>query len=338
MTLSSYIKKIMDKPSLWKYYVDGSLKAPNLSDYKDCRDFIFHYIKDANKICKLVRDGLSYFYISDRDRLCHIANTYFLGLALYYDEKLNFKPLLRNTLKEYDVFHQEDEKCLDSEFHYMWFMLTLFHDLGYIYERDQDRHYHLQLTPNITNCKTVPSIYAKVVENYLKYRNNKDHGICGGLDFDREICQIRRSNVSKDKRLSWRPELEQVYHDVAWVIAAHNIWWYRTDDKALTEGLKHYKLSSLILSTVRNGTGQYGFYPIRKNMYPLLFLFCLVDSIEPLKRSISLENVEIETAKNTIVLKPKDYDLSYLKTVIGMNDWLTVTTLQKDGRIEIKCE
>lgn len=339
MTISSYIKKVMGKPSLWKYYVDGRLKAPNLSDYQECKRFILHYIKDANKACELVRDGLDYFSNNntESDRLSHIVDTYFIGLALYYDENLNFRSLLRKALKEYEAFKHEEEKYLDKEFHYMWFMVTLFHDLGYIYERDLNHHFNLRQNPSKI-YKTVPLLYYNVLENYLKYRNNRDHGICGGLDFDAEICEIRRRNVAKDKRLSWRPELEQVYHDVAWVIIAHNIWWYRTDDKALKEGLTYFGLNSLILPLTKNKNGFYRSYPIKKNNYPLLFLFCLVDSIEPLKRSLSLDKIDIETTNNTLLLMPREYDLPYLKTVLGMNDWLTPTVLHKDGSIEIQCK
>lgn len=334
MNLQEYIGNIIDKPSLWKYY-DVDIATPNLSDSKSCSAFIKDYTILAKKFCTFVQNGLDYLEEHDENRLKHIADTYFLGEALFHDSRLDFGKLIVNCLSKYKVFQGKNKSEISKEFNFVWFMITLYHDLGYIFE---DGHYPIDeiLRYTIPNLKpnSIPRRYVKVYRYYLNEHNN-DRGICGGLEFDRDICGIRREMSTIDRSLSWDERLEEVYHDVSWIIIAHNMWLRRRDgsDGAPYEGV----LKCLNIPAEKSEDDSYRSYPINIRRYPLFTLFSLIDTIEPQKRGYSLDKIDIEIFRNHIYLNILEQKTDYICGVVDANKWLLPIKLLFGHIIDIEC-
>lgn len=325
--MERYIQSVIDNHALWQYYEYGPTQ-PDLNNVESCYEFIGDYFRHAQKYSHEVEDGLRSLLQNDPLRLRHIVSTFFLGIALYHDENLSFRQCISEQLRRFQVFHNADVEELDRQFEYIWFMVTLFHDLGYLYE-DNHRHFNAELyCHEIPFCNSVPYRYRDVIKPYQQYRKNKDHGICAGLMFDKVLCETRANRqFLSGNPLNWDPRLDEVYHHVAWMIMSHNIWWKR--DTEPVDKIKEYRvagLSNLILSSKKLKSGVYSWYPIRYGFHPIFFLFCLVDSIEPIKRLLTLRGVQLTTERNRINLKiESDSEIytNYLqRDIIGMDDWL----------------
>ena len=325
--MQNYIQSIITYTALWQYYEHGPAQ-PDINDADSCFNFIGDYFRHAQKYSQEVKDGLNYLLNQDPQRLRHIVSTFFLGLALYHDGNLSFHQSVSEQLCRFQVFSRIEGEKLDRQFAYIWFMITLFHDLGYLCEKgcipfDKQRYYH-----EIPFCNSVPRKYRDLISPYLNYRHDKDHGICAGLIFDKVLCETRANRYYLGgSPLDWDPGLDEVYHHVAWIIMSHNIWWKR--DTYPKEELQEYRvagLSNLILSSQKLKSGIYSGYPIRYGFHPMFFLFCLVDTIEPIKRLNTLEGIKFKTENNRISINIKlitDAYIEYLqKNVIGMKDWL----------------
>lgn len=338
MTLQEYINYIIEHPAIWKYYeYDNDLiRTPDLNDPESCRDFINDYTTYAKKTCKFVSDGLDYLINNDPTRLEHIADTYFLGIALFRDNKLYFHKAIRNELRNFGVFANLNGKELDIEFNYVWFMITLFHDLGYMYEKGpKSCEDLLKVGMHDSNPTSIPPEYVPLYLDYEKYRHRKDHGICGGLEFDRSLCNIRRFMAQNESTLSWDEGLEKVYHDVAWIIIAHNIWWNRLDNN---QRKQNGSLSGLNISGSKNKDGSYKSYPISRYKYPLFTLFCLVDQIEPLKRHVFLNDISIDIFGGHIYLQVKSHNKNeYVSGIQDANSWLMPIKLLFGEILDIEC-
>lgn len=334
MTLYEYISHIIENPSLWKYY-DGEIVAPNLNDSISCKHFILDFTRLARKSGEMVYLGLEYLAQHDDIRFEHIVDTYFFGLALYYDKKLYFGKSIRNYLNHFKVFNNLEAKDIDKEFNFVWFLITIYHDLGYRFENGNEPREDILSHRMSTTPTSIPHKYVDLYIDYELYRHPGDHGICGSLEFDRDICNIREAMSRIDNNLSWDKRLEDVYHDVAWIIIAHNIWWNRVD-------IQHPKiegsLSALNLSGTKNEDGSYKTYPINRQLFPLFTLFCLVDTIEPLKRHIPLNDVNIDIFGGHIYLQVLNYIQSrYVIDIRGANTWLMPIKLLFDEVIDIEC-
>ena len=198
-------------------------------------------------------------------------------------------------------------------------MATLFHDLGYPAEENG-----IELPKYEIPCKknSVPDFYADVYENYYEYRENKEHGIYAGLTFDRDICIIRKdkSKDPKSKR-KWDKKYEELYHYVAWIILSHNIYVIRdNEEREKLEAYNHNGLNKLIWSSEKDENGQYKEYKISFDKFPLFTFFCIIDTIEPLKSTSCLSNVDIQLKGKKIIIKSNDS--VYRQKVLGLKDWL----------------
>lgn len=334
MSLQEYIYRVIENPTEWRYY-DKDIKSPDLNNPESCRNFIHDFTLLAKKSGEMVYLGLEYLANNDRIRFEHIVDTYFLGIALFNDRRLYFGRSIRNYLKHFEVFKELDEKEINKEFNYVWFLITLYHDLGYRYEcgdypREEILSHKMSYKPT-----SIPHKYVALYLDYERIKHNGDHGICGGLEFDRDLCYIREAMSQVDNSLSWSKALEEVYHDVAWIIIAHNIWWNRVDyEHPRIEGA----LSGLNISGSKKEDGSYKTYPINRQKYSLFTLFCLVDTIEPLKRHISLNQINIDVFKGHIYLQVDGIsENKYVKDIEEANSWLMPIKLIFDNVLDIEC-
>lgn len=338
MTLQEYINRIIEKPYLWKYYDNEYIRTPDLNDSESCKSFINEYTLAAKKSSDFVNNALNYLDVKNPSRLKHIVDTYFLGLALFNDKRLYFGKAIQDLLRRYKAFSDSNDNEINKEFQFVWFMITLYHDLGYVFEKGKVASKEIlnHKIPHARNQRCIPQEYVSLFKDYEQIEHPNDHGICGGLEFDRDICETREIMSHFDISLSWRKELEEVYHDVAWIIIAHNIWWNRlNDNRTKIEG----HLKGLKLPSQKYNDGSYKHYPIDRCRFPLFTLFCLVDTIEPLKRHIHMDKINIDIFRGHIYLQvyKRRVKSKYVGGIIEANKWLMPISLLFDSIIDIEC-
>ena len=169
-------KSIIEKKKLWNYY-NKELDKPDLTDSESCYKFISSYIKYAEKSKTVLWKGLEDLKNNEPQRLKHIVSTFFLGLSLYHNDKLEIKNRIQEELSHFEYLRSKSSEFIDNEFTYLWFMLCLYHDLGYLYEKEESNTPLTFYNPLSKVNMGVPSFYKSICENYFEYRERKDHGI-----------------------------------------------------------------------------------------------------------------------------------------------------------------
>ena len=326
MNIKKIYQSFSDRPKLWNYYDKKDIKMPVLTDAEDCYQFILKYIRFAGKSGSvLVKDDLEKLKELSPQRLSHIVSTFFVGLWLFHHKRVKFiHDAIIEELKYLGCFRNNVDD-IEEQFIFVWFMATLFHDLGYPKE---DQKGGASLPQNyVPFVNSVPEYYRQIYWGYYDYRDNKEHGIYAGLTFDENVCRIRKEQEGHDSELDWRKELEELYHYVAWIIMSHNIWMIRENAKEIDEYRNHH-LDELILSSTKDDNNRYTDYRINFNRYPLFTFFCIVDTLEPLKSTSCLSKIDIALKKDKIIVKSNDS--VYCNKVLGLNEWLTPTIKNGD--------
>lgn len=314
-----YGKIVSDKK--WNYYsLQNSIisNIHDISNHEYCKEFIKQMIKVSGKEATPFSD-----YIDDLDeqRLKHIVSCFFLGHVFYgnfpYISKHINSALDKIKLKN-DLYEQSKDK-----FSYIWFLCCLFHDLGYVIEGN-DKHDDKLNIPSKNKVLGIPKIYSKKnIERYKHYRHcicsKNDHGIYGGSIFYEEMCKLRKEKQHNEKQhnensLYWGEDLEQAFINAAWVIICHNIFFVNKGSRATQ--YESYGLNDFIVNENER--------KITFAKHPLLFFFCLIDSLEPLKLSSGDIDIfsEISIAsnfKNSIELQVQE---QYIKEIERKIKWL----------------
>ena len=199
-------------------------------------------------------------------------------------------------------------------------LICLFHDLGYVYEnqgiykRDDVKDLIENLSDEIAG---IPMIYTKdLLKSYDKYRNCQfrvtDHGIIGGVKLYEDL------NKHFSLRESFDENRKLLHSCVSWVIACHNIFYSHKDD----ECYKAMNLDALCGDDPRRN--------ITLHEHPLLFLFCLVDSIEPMKlfgNTEMLSEISVSFQDNSILFRLDklcdEKKQLYARKIQDLDKWLT---------------
>lgn len=288
------------------------------------------------------------------ERKRHIVSLFFIGHILYehidiIKEKINLQ--LENL-----IFPKQEEK-VDTQklFSFFWLLLCLFHDLGYGYEDGivvVESDLSIEEIYKKLKKEFYPNIYN--VENLNRHNNYrlckwgvKDHGIWGGKVFFNDMLQIKdylQQKYITDKTCVFCiGDVDYIYAYAAWIIMCHNL---RYDDgrSDYTSCFKCQHLDDFIKPKARC---------ISLKSNPLLFLFCLADTIEPTKALYSLKKgvdndrnicklLELKFEGNTMsfnLSKLVDYTVGEKyknEIVLSMNDWLI--DVSKDLVINFECE
>ena len=325
MKIRQLFNDIMNQRELWNYY-NKDIKAPIITDANDCYRFVTEYIKYSEKSEALLFENVKKLKDDSPQRLSHIVSTFFLGLWFYHHKKSTYlHRSIKEELKKLNCF-QNDYDDIDRQFAFVWFMATLFHDLGYPAEENKDG----TNMPNhdIPFVGSVPEFYRTVYSDYYTYREGKEHGIYAGLIFDKDICKIRRFQYHiSNSDLDWKEELEELYHYVAWIILSHNIWMIR-DNNTKVDEYKKARLGNLVLLSRKDDKNKYVDYRISYNRFPLFTFFCIIDTIEPLKSTSCISNVDIRLEGKKIIIKSNDS--VYRQKVLGLNEWLLPISKDND--------
>ena len=328
-TFIQIIDNIGQKYKLWDYY-DGKY------DIRNSSGFIKNFIKDAGKSEASLFEFIDEIKKKYSCRLEHIVNTFLLGFYFYTNADI----VNRNVDKHLNRYRINGRSI---DFAFIWFLICLFHDLGYIKEADSENFKHslkdevesLKYLP-LRRAAGVPKFYKKIYKNYLDYTATKlyhvDHGIYGGLTLFKDLCEIRarketeKRNQNDNIDLYWGKDLIKVYNYAAWIILAHNIW-FATTPRDRDQYEKH-NLSELIVTSPGN-------YKISCSKHPLLFLFCLVDTLEPQKKILCkdlLNSISWGVKRNSLYISfAKDIKncskiTAYKKSISELNNWLTPTS------------
>ncbi len=288
----------------------------------------------------------------------HTVSLYLLGLL--FENYLGAK--LENMLKKLIPIVEDW-----YEYKYTWFLTCLYHDVVSCIEHSalpkfpNDAQKQLSYYIGDLNIKYTPYSHStlkpgvslvrfseSLIYNYFRYRSESlvlDHGIIGGYYlFDRLyknfINETFDHNWDKYPEclkdgLKWRLEHLDHFAYISDAIICHNLWTTKKGDKK-GEDLK-YKAFGLSPLIVKGSEGKLDF-----NQYPLQFLLCLLDSIEPVKRFADLSSKEV-LQKISIQLHPMDHDKyifciswdgslekqekfdDWKRNIIDMKNWMDVT-------------
>ena len=116
MNLYSQIDDLYRAKAEWNYY-DADIRKP--FDKDKARDFIIQYFENGAK----KRVVLPFIDEIDSMRHMHVVSAFFIGLLIK-----------RELCPDLVIFSQKYE---NYEFSYLWFLVCLFHDMGYAIENDR---------------------------------------------------------------------------------------------------------------------------------------------------------------------------------------------------------
>jgi len=330
--------RMLDK-KIWDYYdpqheyarIDNPFNhsVDNLDNHK-C--FIKKYFGIAGK-----REVLQQFEVNSEffsgERAIHTNSVFFFGLIL--QEK---------TILKTKIFEGELSKMDYEIFPFLWFLSILFHDYGMMIEENS----HL-IKDKIVTLEDLMKEYSidnnlldKIVENtsdqltrliskyfiYRRFSSKKiDHGIFAGVYLFDRLVKIRRiKSIQNNSEFSWHESLEEYYALSSVAIACHNIWTTRKDSP-FESGYIEYELRDLVVPN---------FKEISLDNFPLLFLFGLVDTIDPVKiytrvgfsPEIILTSLYITITKRSMTIingKDSTLDFDLIKNATkNLKGWLKV--------------
>ena len=340
MTLEELYAEAIGNEKLWNYYSDDYAYAKTriefayskLNSYSDCKKFIDAYLHRGGKgdipYAKNIEELLP-------SRVKHIVSCFFLG-SIFYIKCLRIRKSIESSLQI-----TRTSESTSGNFSYLWFLTCLFHDLGYAVEdhkrtsKKENDMYNDYLKELPSRPYGIPTLYnKKTLKSYSLLRACQhscyDHGIVGGISLFHDLCIYRRRMVEsfgeKHDGLYWGKELEKHFGFVSWVIACHNIWMineHSTDVAAY----KFFGLNNLIIKDSYQDIFKYS---ISSEKNPFLFLFCLVDSIEPIKVMESTDKFsKIDIAFDSTGIKlnlsklPTNLRKEYAKKILDLGSWLT---------------
>ena len=336
--LRTYNDLYEDK-SKWKYYSKLEGDIP-FNSFEAARHFIERFIQLSGKS----HENSLYENIQklDEDRIKHIVSVFFFGTSIYYSVSS-----IRSSIDRVVSRYQKQNPASRIEFSFIWFLICLFHDLGYDIEEnkkfsDFEDFISDKVKYFLNKSVGVPQLYENTYKNYFNYRlksfcpniRKPDHGICGGILLFSELNMIllkKQCNI-KTEGLSWNDKLKNIYKFASWVILSHNIFFIRQGDCSESEYIEN-NLQDLILSKDDKPKVNY-------KKHSFLYLFMLVDSIDPVKIfgdfSI-LQHINIETSENEIKISIHDRVKReiYFQKVNNLKEWLIPDIIEEGETIRI---
>lgn len=332
-TIKDILEETFNNQRAWNYYSNQNFSNLPLKSIKESKKFIRDFFrssgKDVNPLNKQI-DEL-------KDRAIHIVSAFLLGHYLYETTLLKTK-IDREIARLRNSLNLETE----VEFPFIWFLVCLFHDLGYNIENGGRLRYKtvkklISVNGELNQVSGVPELYSTIYKNYFQYRMKEhcvnDHGITIAHIMYKSLCQIReRADVlpnAGQKKLCWEKDLDRIYNFCAWNVLAHNIWFGKRGNKYDEIVYTQYKIERLLLNKQE--------YEINLNQHPFFFLFCLVDAIEPYKKVLdfeSLSQVELEILNDKIIITSNlkcNCGNAVLAQAESLNKWLTYTKKQENN-------
>lgn len=327
---------------------------------KDTLYNIFREIMATNQ-----KEGVDFDFLDliKHKKRSHSYSVFLIGLRIFKESYL-LKPAFENRIKEIE---NKIESQLKISFEYLWLMVCLYHDLGSSLEQNPCPAFKFSKeTLTINHTLVIPpskafnlDVYKNNWRKYFNYRLSKsvlDHGVLGGLLFYTELKkkykELRKDKPDDffrtDKTIGWSKKLlEQVHAYVSWIIISHNMWFINEKDEKKKKDREEYQdneLNDLIISNEQR---------LFFDQDPFLFLLCLLDSIDPIKKIVTkkhsedkiLDSIDIEIKYNEIIISlsstlGKRKLKQYVKDIKDLENWLGVSVSESTDSqiITIKIE
>lgn len=346
--MQSLFESFKTKVPRWSYYdieIDPArlFSQFNGDAHQNCREFINKHFRNGGKAVAL-RIPFDKEYEKEGKHE-HTVVLYLLGLlfqeAFFSEIKKDLDMLRINTTGWYNRY----------DYMYTWYLTCLYHDTASCVEEAEG-----QTFPCCNHCivrgknpytnKTVfrqkkPRYSKETIKNYCFYRisnGKRDHGIHGGMMLYNKLCsnfkQMTRDHKWEDNSvcmrngLSLRREHLDHFAYVADAIICHNMWTVQETDVKGVEKYKKYRLDELIIHSEVD--------KLSINEYPLQFMLCLLDTIEPVKRFEQLtaqevlENISIEQLDGGIQIawtekiKQQPEFWKWIENISTVKDWMQV--------------
>lgn len=335
-TLIEIYSDLLSKPEKWCYYetMIDDFNQKNFTNEiftsdKEAYRFIKWYFDIGGKdslLKSIERNGRIHF---NKNRAIHTVSTFFLGIYITNSFKIDI--------------HSKNE--LNMNFKYYWFLICLFHDVGYVYEKDfQCKRLQITAQEGLAGLQRILHLryfggdcyltYSrKVINEYLKKRaqcqkegeNIKagkiDHGIAGGLLIYNELHKMFET--------SWenRNYLNSFYRDDFHI---------DNNGRELHVSSKHFPVYAQIADAIMahniwltNLPERHEFRISQNNQY--LFILALADTIEPLKRELDfVDSIAMKSNHDgeIEIIVPNWQDSKKSKQVVDsvltMKDWIQV--------------
>ena len=341
--------------TLQKSYYDIKIHANKyfsgdpLTEQSECRAFIKKHFDDGCKqeaLCIPWNDKYQ-----SNGKHTHTVSLYLFGLL--------FENILEESLK--NTFDKLISSVNDwYDFKYTWFLTCLYHDVASCIEDEQLPEYpndaQKQLSLYLGDLNILYTPYSHIpmkqrvsltrfaeplIHNYFRYRATSaalEHGIIGGYYlFDRLYKNFiahtvdhnwKDCSVYMNNGLKWRLEHLDHFAYISDAIICHNLWTVPQLEKDKSIIYRAFGLSPLIVEPGQEG--------IQFNQFPLQFLLCLLDSLEPVKRFEKLsakevlQQVSVQLSQNHENMY--SIDISWDKSLEkqdGFKNWIIITELDK---------
>lgn len=299
------MKSLLDRFSEQKKsYYQIDCNAEKLFTYNfeesqsECLEFLNRHYEKGEKKALFNRDLTPQY--NRHGKHTHSASLYLLGTTLLPIFKTNIDNRLKSFVPNYTSWCEDE-----YDFQYIWFLPAMYHDfascieLGTIRTNDSEQHRSLRFhlgNHNIQYSPYKPFPYKvdnipfrfspELIENYFYYRacrGNCEHGILAGyLFFDGFVKNFLKNTNGRFNScgsmncygLGWNIGHLAFAAYAADAIICHNIWLGGKTEK---EEYTQYGLTPLV----------YTEHPESKlsvEAFPLQFMLCLLDTIEPIKR------------------------------------------------------
>ncbi len=256
------------------YSIEGIFSCPH------SHNFIVNMLWSDNNLRPIVEKMCKYRSLEYKNGYKHTISLYLLGILV-----------AKNI--GYDKFDlPEWDNDIEKNFIHHWGAICLTHDIGYFVENNK-KEYPINKYDNISKIVEKFDLQyilcdlksPNIINNYYRYRINKfkciDHGIVAALILYNSLMgkvkkiekmQEQRTNIFSDKKLCGK-DLEDDIYKYANTIAHHNMWFKNSCNLYY----KKYDLQELCIK--KDNSHKHSF-----SKDPMLFLLCLLDTIEILKR------------------------------------------------------
>lgn len=380
MSLFHVYKKLgRETTSYYGINIDANKIFTNTDAAKNCSEFINEHFKKGSK-----KEALSVPWDCFRDagsKSTHMVSLYLLALSLQncFSEKLKEK-LVEHVPESSDWY----------DYRYTCFLVCLYHDIASCIEKqiiventpENQRRlefyleaYKIQYTPfkhKALNGTTLVRFPEETIKNYFLYQATHgepefDHGIIGGYILFDLLCKNYQKKTNRDPQgtresmvdinyLHWRRSHIDHFAYICDTIICHNLWtanlWVQPNAWAQLEKAKKYDEAGLQKLIIADKKERLSFKD-----HPLNFLFCLLDSIEPVKKfegnrfsardilqmiSITAEDNGAEKCKINIEWDNRIKDLvdkeKWDKKLLKLQEWLDICVEPIGPKISISFE
>ena len=343
----------------------------NTDTKNECYKFLQEHFERGKKYELLITD--LYPEYQQNGKHIHSVSLFLLGKELLPHFRKELNKALAGFLPHYDYWHDHGR-----DFWHTWFLTAMYQDYASCMEdvtpRINDSERHRSLAFHLGNHNIRYSIYSdypyktknvplrfskKLIENYFYYRACSDaceHGIIAGqLFFDRYVKKFLEETRGQTFNelggwngcgVHWNTDMFMYTAYIVDAIICHNIWLGGPREEGT---YKAYGLTPLL----------WHIHPENKlsiREYPLQFMLCLLDTIEPTKRFTGMRAYDI---LNKISIKEecedsKGFDIvwnesletddgnngnsfkQWYKGIENMQEWMNITCKQEENSIKIR--